>query len=100
MSKITPNSRLTFGQHKGMKLSDCADDYLKWIVKNLWNGEFHMWAVAAKDVLAERESSGQQQQLSLEEQADAMLKQAGYGDLTSDKVNRQLPRAGWRKRRR
>lgn len=74
--KITPNSRLTFGTNKGLKLRDVPESYLKWMENHLWDGEFHQWAVAAKKELADRKHDNRFG--SLEEQADDILRQAGF----------------------
>jgi len=80
MAKITRSSTLTFGKHKGRKLSACDSGYLEWLVANLSDSDFCLWAQAAQAELDARREEGrsQQQQLSLEEQADRLLRDAGF----------------------
>jgi hypothetical protein len=73
--QITENTKFTFGKHRGVKLRDVPDAYLKWILENLSGGDFHNWATAAKEEQARRkkdDTSG-----DLEAQADALLRRAG-----------------------
>lgn len=78
----TKNSRLTFGKHRGKKLGDLPDAYLKWLHANCWDTDFHEWALAAGEILAERKKDPLNNTGDLEAQADQLLKDAGYGHLT------------------
>lgn len=85
---ITENTRLTFGQNRGMPLKNCPDSYLQWMVTNLSNSDFAEWAVAAKQLLSSRKTSDSKVQ-SLEDQANELLRQAGYGKLADDKPSKK-----------
>ena len=85
---ITPNTRLTwgcrgkYGSH-GKRLRDCSDKLLRWLAKDMRDSDLAAWSVAAEAVLAgrargDRECAAEQ---SLEEQADAILRNAGCGGL-------------------
>lgn len=79
---IKATSRLTFGKHRGKKLSECSDEYLTWMVENLWDGDFHCWAFAAKELLEARKNDPlaalDAQAANAEAVADALLRRAGY----------------------
>lgn len=36
MEKLTDESLMYFGQHKGSKLANCPDSYLKWLLSQDW----------------------------------------------------------------
>lgn len=83
--EITANTRVPFGRKpdKGKKLCECSDSFLRWMVSMLWDTDRHAWAFQAKEVLAAREAGGKQfrREDSLDAQADAFLRNRGYGDL-------------------
>ena len=85
MAKITENSRVPFGRKpdKGKRLGEVSDKFLAWIVKNLWDTDMHAWAFAAKKIIGGRAAAGKQvkQEMSLDAQADAFLRNRGYGGL-------------------
>jgi hypothetical protein len=80
MSKITRNSKLTFGKHKGQKLRNCPQDYVEWMAENLMDSDLTLWAQAAKQELVERkkESYDVRHRENLQAQADEILRKAGY----------------------
>jgi hypothetical protein len=80
MKHITASSKLTFGKHKGKKLSDCPTDYLQWVVETLMDSDFTLWAQAAQKELKKRKQDGYEQahRDSLEDQADEILRKAGF----------------------
>ena len=78
MAKITASSKLTFGRHKGKKLSACDTKYLEWMVANLLDSDFHEWALAARAELKDRALDPTAPTGSLEEQADKLLRDAGF----------------------
>ena len=77
MTRITPNSKLTFGKHRGKKLLHCDSGYLEWMVANLADGDFHQWVLAARAELDARSKDGLHHG-DLEAQADEILRQAGF----------------------
>jgi uncharacterized protein (DUF3820 family) len=77
MRKITEHTKLPFGAHRGIKIRDIPDGYLKWCEDNLKDGDFHEWAVAATEELKRREKDNSTIQ-SLEEQANQLLREAGF----------------------
>jgi len=78
--KITRQSKLTFGKHKGRKISTCDTGYLRWMVDKLSDSDLILWAQAAQAELEIREKEGEldKQHLSLEQQADELLRKAGF----------------------
>ena len=85
MTEITRTSKVPFGRRpdRGRRLCDCSSAFLHWIVGHLTDTDLHIWAVLAKEELTarkplEREAEAE---LSLEEQADAILRNAGCGKL-------------------
>jgi len=67
---VNRNTRIPFGNtHKGRKLKDCPDNYLKWIAVNLIDTGFHEFAIVARDVLQSSRNS--------DEEADEFLKSHG-----------------------
>lgn len=74
--KITQSTKISFGAHKGTKIRDLSDQYLKWVSENLFNSEFHDWAIAAKTELKKRKSENINVK-SLEQQADDILRSYG-----------------------
>ena len=48
---MTPETKLPFGKHKGLKLRECPRNYLEWMQKALLNTDLHEFAVAAKTTL-------------------------------------------------
>ena len=82
MSTITENSRLTFGKHKGQPIKDIPISYLNWMVKNLWDSDFHLWALAAEAAIQKRIELGDKMmnkmEDSLSKQADQFLRSRGY----------------------
>ena len=80
MARITRQSKLTFGKHKGTKISLCRTGYLEWMVAKLADSDLHLWAQAAGDELEVRKAEGtlETDSMSLEEQADELLRKAGF----------------------
>ena len=74
--KITQNSRITFGVHRGTKISELPDKYLEWLSNNLINTGFHDWAIAAKLELKTRINENKTKD-DLEKQADDFLRSHG-----------------------
>jgi len=85
VAKITENSRVPFGRKpdKGKRLGEVSDKFLAWIAESLWDTDMHAWAYAAKTIIDKRATAGKriEQELSLDAQADAFLRNRGYGDL-------------------
>ena len=79
---MTENTPLTFGAHKGTPLRACPDSYLQWMATNLLDGDFSEWGQLAKRLLEARAKENKKVG-NLEDQANEILKQAGYGNLTS-----------------
>lgn len=83
VSKITPNSRLTFGKYgptsrrSGKKLCECPLDYLEWIANNLRDSDFHEWAIVAQEIVRNRKIEDAPTE-DLEKQADQFLRDAGF----------------------
>lgn len=80
MSKITRNTRLTFGKHKGQKLRNCPQGYVEWMAENLMDSDLTLWAQAAKAELVDRkkESYDEKHRGDLKAQADDILRKAGF----------------------
>ena len=78
--KITRQSKITFGKHKGRKISTCDTGYLRWIVAKLTDSDLYAWAAAAEAELAVRAKEGRldEQHKTLEQQADDLLRKAGF----------------------
>jgi len=85
MTEITENSRVPFGRKpdKGKRLRDCSDKFLAWIAESLWDTNMHTWAYAAKKIICGRALVDKlvEREMSLTAQADAFLKNHGYGGL-------------------
>jgi hypothetical protein len=85
VAEIAESSRVPFGckPDKGKKLCECSDSFLAWMVKTLWDEDLHAWAFMAKTIVDKRAESGKkiEQEKSLDAQADAFLKNHGYGGL-------------------
>ena len=80
MAKTTRQSKLTFGKHKGSNISLCPTDYLEWMAAKLMDSDLHLWAQAARDELEVRKKQGtlEADHKSLEQQADEILRKAGF----------------------
>lgn len=78
MPRITRNSKLAFGRHKGRKLSLCDTDYLEWMAAKLMDSDLCEWAQAAQAELEVRIQEDRPDQRSLKEQADQILRDAGF----------------------
>ncbi|MBS3820673.1 MAG: hypothetical protein GVY16_00160 [Planctomycetes bacterium] len=80
MQTITRNTRLTFGKHKGTKLCQVPQGYVEWMAETLMDSDLTLWAQAAKRELVERkkESYDIKHRQRLEDQADEILRKAGY----------------------
>ena len=101
MSEITENTRVPFGRRppigeKGRKLGQCSTSYLQWIVRELWESDFQPFAIVAKRILQTRERQAVQveQEQSLEEQADELLRRAGRRDLCAGANRRRMQDQG------
>ena len=87
---ITANTRVPFGTKrfpgqapmKGRKLCELSDSALRWIA-GMRDTDLHAWAVAAQGVLDFRAKIGQAfaAEDDAEAQANALLKNAGFGHL-------------------
>lgn len=83
---VTERSRIPFGRapDKGKPLGEASTSFLKWMTLTLRDTDFHEWAIEAQKVLKKRadgEASFQNED-NLEAQADAFLRNHGYGQLT------------------
>lgn len=74
---ITTNTKFTFGKYRNTKLRDVPEAYLTWLIANLADTDFHIWVEAAKEE-QERRKTDNSGGGNLEEQADAILRRAGY----------------------
>jgi hypothetical protein len=85
VAKITENSRVPFGRKpdKGKRLGEVSDKFLAWIAESLWDTDMHTWAYAAKKIICGRALVDKlvEREMSLTAQADAFLRNRGYGDL-------------------
>ena len=85
MPEITPSSRVPFrrGPNKGKRVKDCDDATLIWMTSNYTVTDFHMYAVAARQVLDARAAgeASMQAEADLETQADEFLRRHGAGYL-------------------
>lgn len=79
MAKITRQSKVTFGKHKGRKLSLLDSGYLRWMVDKLGDSDMHAWAAAAREELDVRKKEKRQEETfaDLEKEADRILRDAG-----------------------
>ncbi len=77
---VTPETKVPFGRfpHKGAKMKNLSDTYLKWMVNKLPNTDLHEFATVAKKILESRKSD--ESILNLKEQADQWLKDAGFDE--------------------
>ena len=89
MRAISQNSRVPFskGPHRRKRICDCPDKVLEWMVKHWMDSDFHCWAMMAQKLLAQRARQDREvaAEASLEEQADAILRNAGCGNLAGKK---------------
>lgn len=75
-ARLTSKSRITFGTHNGTCLNALPYNYLIWMSQTLLNTDFHEWAIAAKETLAELErSTSEERQLQMD--ADDFLRSHG-----------------------
>lgn len=93
MSEVNENTRVPFGRfERGKRLRDCSDAFLNWIMNHLQNDvNLQVFAYAAKKVLSSR-AAGESEMAaveSLEDQADAILRNAGHGSLCSKNRSRR-----------
>ena len=74
---ITANTKIPFGRtYRGRRICDCPSSYLKWMSTNLWDTDFHEFALVAKRLVAEREEEDTQT-ADLEAAADEFLRKHG-----------------------
>ena len=80
MAKITRESKLTFGKHKGTKISMCPTGYIEWMAAKFIDSDLYLWAQAAQVELDARKAEGalEADHLTLEQQADEILRKAGF----------------------
>jgi len=74
---ITQNTKIPFSKYRGTKLRDLPDGFLVWMESHLKDTDFHDWAVAGATEIARRSQESIQVK-SLEQQADELLRSAGY----------------------
>lgn len=79
----TENTVIPFGgpRFRGRRMRELSDDTLRWCATTWREGDFAEWAAVAQKVLDERREHGLADQGDLEQQADAILRAAGCGDL-------------------
>lgn len=75
--KITIQTKIPFSRYKGTRLRDLPDGFLNWMTKTLPNTDFHDWAKAAEEELERRQRENSSVQ-DLEQQADSLLRDAGF----------------------
>ena len=81
-SMVTERTKIPFGKtHRGRRLKDCPDSYLKWVSVHLWESDFHEFALVAKSVLEERIESDSSVS-ALEHAADDFLRNHGVDPKT------------------
>lgn len=51
MAKISQDTRLPFGKHKGLRVRECPPAYIRWMAFNLRDTDFHEYAVVAYDLI-------------------------------------------------
>ena len=76
---VTSNSRIPFGPYKKMKMKDCPDRGLTWMVEHLVESDLCQFAQVAKQLLKER---GENSVEDLEKQADDFLREHGIDPKT------------------
>lgn len=69
--------RINFGKHKGKKITDLPDSYLKWMITHLKDSDLHFYAMTAEAILSDRQKDDQNHQ-SLEQAANDFLRRHGY----------------------
>lgn len=74
---LNKKERITFGKHKGSRLIDLPDNYLNWMVKNLKDSDRHLFAIAAEEILRDRELEDKPLK-DLEKEANDFLKRHGF----------------------
>lgn len=74
---IKPTERIHFGKHKGQRLIDLPDSYLKWMERNLRDSDLHQYSTIAKDILARRQEDDKTSK-NLEQAANEFLRRHGY----------------------
>ena len=72
---ITTSSKLPFGKHKGMPINQCPVNYLKWMCKTMRDTDFHEYAIAAEQAIAEVKDNVPK--ADLEEAANEFLRNHG-----------------------
>ena len=75
--RITQQTKIPFSNCKGTKLRDLPNGFLTWMEENLTDTDFHDWAIAGVNELKRREVDNIEVK-SLEEQADELLRGAGF----------------------
>jgi hypothetical protein len=76
-SVVTENTKIPFGRaHRGKRLRDCPTDYLAWMSANLWDTDFHEYAIVARKIVAARRTE-EEITGNLEEAADDFLREHG-----------------------
>ncbi len=74
---VTKNTKIPFGRtNKGRKLCDCPTDYLRWVARNLWDTDYHQYAVVASDLVESRVAE-EAVAADLEQAADEFLREHG-----------------------
>ena len=58
-------------------MGECPKSYLQWMTDNLCNTDFHEWALAAQKIIETRAAEDAPIE-DLEQQADDILRDAGY----------------------
>ena len=91
MFNINKNTKITFGIHRGHKISDCPDNYLQWMSTALWNTDLHAYAYAAREVIADRARCDTPVK-SLEDAADEFLRKHGVDPANFNKPTREKVR--------
>lgn len=82
--------KMPFGKYKGMEISTLPVDYLRWLVSNFEPGDIR---AEARRVLESGAIAEEQQAMSLEEQANALL-----GEKPISNLKRGFRRSGFRRK--
>lgn len=89
---MSSSTRIPFGNYQGSKISELPDDYLRWMVGELQDGDFANLADEADAELKRRAAEGGG---DLEKQADAFLAQHGFGNLVKKDLGGYGGGSGW-----
>lgn len=70
--------RMPFGRYRGVHLEKLPRSYLQWMVDNLADGDFHMYAARAKEALSSDEVRMEERAEDIDKMADEFLREHGF----------------------